>query len=174
MRKFNELSYAELEAILRNNLKLVDMIAEESCREMINLYEMEYLYGLNYHFTWGSLYKNFYFENDPLTIGEHLTEMQNRTYFFIEEDWKVVERWIKLEKRLAAIGWDLSDEDEERLSTRCAQLRDEVEAMIENRMDGDYEWAASIDGVLEFIENHPERFENVIIHEGKIYKEYAA
>lgn len=170
MRKITDMSYADLESLLKKNGKLADLVSEKTANEVIYLYEEDYLYGIHYSFRWGSLYKEFAFQDEDTKVADHLENMQNAFCFFSDECYKFVQRFIDLVRRYDKIGWSLSYEDDERLTNRINELRGQVEETIEAQMDADYEYAAGPEAMAEHVLTYTEDFDNYYEEGGKIFQ----
>jgi len=173
MRKLTEMAFDALANLFRKNGKLADLVSEKTAENVIFIYEEEYLYGLHYSYTWGSCYKNFAFRDGNTTIADHLENMQKAYEFFSEENFKTVKRFIDLARRYENIGYDLSYEDDERLSSRVNELKEEIEDMIEDIMDADYSYADDPDCLADYVLSYPEQFENYLEQDGKVFQAIA-
>lgn len=174
MRKLTDLDFDALEKLFVNNPNLADLVSEKSQQHMIFCYKEDFLYGLQYSYTWGSCYYGtFHFRGKDIDVADHLEKMIEVFGFFYGDEYKDVKRFIDLVRRYDNVGYNLSWEDDERLSDRIEELKRNVEDILERLLDADYEYAASPEGLATYVCDYPDDFDDLLEDNGKVYKAIA-
>lgn len=173
MRKLTEMAFGALTNLFKNNGKLADLVSEKTAENVILFYEDDYLYGLNYSYTWGGCYRTFAFHDGSTEIADHLEKMQNNFEFFSIDDFKIVKHFIDLARRYENIGWSLSYEDDERLSGRIKELKEQIEGIMDNMMEAEYNSSADPEYLAEYVLSYPEEFDNYLEQDGKVFQTIA-